>query len=228
MTNVVDSVNLAFDYRGMTITPITPQPSSGLREILIDSALSLTRETGSWGFSLREVARRAGVSHNAPYRHFADKAALLAAIGVAGYDALRAELEGALAGHADAVSALRALIRAFVSFALVDPSRYGLMIGKDMRATDGGIDPDLRAAADRSRQVLKDLLKRGAEEGSFAIVVTDMNDLSGAVVTVWSLLHGYTLLELDRLRHLETSVGIDDLIAKMTDRLIHGLIVRKV
>ncbi|WP_428191319.1 TetR/AcrR family transcriptional regulator [Agrobacterium pusense] len=182
------------------------------------------RETNSWSFSLREVARRAGVSHNAPYRHFADKAELLAAIGTAGYDALRGGLDRAAKSDADAVKALRAFIRSFISFALDDPSRHRLMVGNDLQDMDGSIAPELKAAADGARQVLKDLLLRGGANGQFAITINDPDDVSAAVVTIWALLHGYTLLELDRLRHLETLIDVDDLTGRVADRIIFGLI----
>jgi AcrR family transcriptional regulator len=57
-----------------------PYHHGDLRRAIVESALELLRETGSLEFSLRELARRAGVSHNAPYKHFADKRELLAAV----------------------------------------------------------------------------------------------------------------------------------------------------
>ena len=63
-----------------------------LRRALVDAALALVTEEQDWGFSLREVTRRAGVSHNAPYNHFADKRDLLAAVAAAGFETLRMRL----------------------------------------------------------------------------------------------------------------------------------------
>lgn len=60
-----------------------------LRRALIDTALAMVTEEGAWNFTLREVARRAGVSHTAPYNHFEDKAALLAEVAALGFEALR-------------------------------------------------------------------------------------------------------------------------------------------
>ena len=57
-----------------------PYHHGDLRRAIVTSALELLRETRSLEFSLRELARRAGVSHNAPYKHFADKRELLAAV----------------------------------------------------------------------------------------------------------------------------------------------------
>ena len=77
-----------------------------LRRALIQAALELAAEEKDWNFSLREVARRAGVSHNAPYNHFAHKRDLLDAAAAAGQDLLRSELTAAVAKIADPRAAL--------------------------------------------------------------------------------------------------------------------------
>ena len=59
-----------------------------LKHALLDASLALIRTVGPGAFTLREVARRAGVSHNAPYRHFRDKGELLAALAADGFDRL--------------------------------------------------------------------------------------------------------------------------------------------
>src|SRR5271167_3875727 len=106
----VDSVNIATDMDSVNIfrenllmrigQPKASEPRTyhhgDLRRSLIDAALALVTEEQDWTFSLREVARRAGVSHNAPYNHFADKRELLAAVAVAGFEALRAKMLNAI------------------------------------------------------------------------------------------------------------------------------------
>ena len=72
-----------------------------LRRSLINAALALVAEAQDWTFSLREVARRAGVSHNAPYNHFADKQELLAAVAEAGFLALRDKMHKSVSGVED-------------------------------------------------------------------------------------------------------------------------------
>lgn len=72
-----------------------------LRRTLIAAALELAAEGKDWNFSLREVARRAGVSHNAPYNHFAHKRDLMSAAAVVGHEMLRAELKAAVAKARD-------------------------------------------------------------------------------------------------------------------------------
>ena len=65
-----------------------PYHHGDLRRAIVTAALEILRETQSLEFSLRELARRAGVSHNAPYKHFADKRELLAAVSAAGFEML--------------------------------------------------------------------------------------------------------------------------------------------
>jgi AcrR family transcriptional regulator len=67
-----------------------PYHHGNLKEALLDAAVAMIAETGPRGFTLREAARRAGVSHNAPYRHFRDRNDLLAAVATDGFDRLNA------------------------------------------------------------------------------------------------------------------------------------------
>src|ERR1700689_3265881 len=85
-----------------------------LRRALIDAALALVTEYQDWTFSLREIARRAGVSHNAPYNHFADADALLIAIAAAGFERMREHLSAAVSGVASPDEALLACGRAYI------------------------------------------------------------------------------------------------------------------
>ena len=71
-----------------------PYHHGNLREVLLESALRLIAEVGPTGFTLRELARRAGVSHNAPYRHFRDRDDLMAAVATQGYRDLRTPCDG--------------------------------------------------------------------------------------------------------------------------------------
>ena len=100
-----------------------------LRRALVEAALSLLTKTQRWDFSLREVARRANVSHNAPYSHFASKRDLLGAVAVKGYEILRARLLSALRGKAKPADALKAISIAYLRFATENPAHYRLMFG---------------------------------------------------------------------------------------------------
>lgn len=89
-----------------------------LRAAVLAAAGKLIEEEGLAGLSVREAARRAGVSHNAPYRHFPDRDALLTALATEGFDLLRKSLEN---------QSGRELGEAYVRFALAHPQRFRLM-----------------------------------------------------------------------------------------------------
>ena len=96
-----------------------------LREALIAAGLRALAETGATAFSLRDVARRAGVSAAAPYRHFADKEALFAAIAVESLERLRSTMDEALAtAPADPLEQFRATGVAYVRFAVAHPAHF--------------------------------------------------------------------------------------------------------
>lgn len=88
-----------------------------LRAAIIGSALELIAERGVRGFSLAEAARRVGVAGSAPYRHFADRDALLAAVAVIGAEQITAYLQNAVDPTVSAENNLTRLVRAYVVFA---------------------------------------------------------------------------------------------------------------
>jgi AcrR family transcriptional regulator len=116
------------------------------RSALLEAAAGLLEGGGMEAVTLRSVGERAGVSRQAPYRHFADKDALLSVLAAGYYERLGREMEGAVeeAGD-DALSRLDAVGAAYVDFALANPHRYRLMLGAKMRSSP---HPEAREAAD--------------------------------------------------------------------------------
>jgi AcrR family transcriptional regulator len=100
-----------------------------LRRELIEATLEIVGESGVRGFSVAEAARRTGVSSGAPFRHFADRDALLAAAGVAAFDHLQRAYERAVDPAADAAGQLAAFNVAFVTVALESPGAFELLSG---------------------------------------------------------------------------------------------------
>ena len=193
-----------------------------LRRALVDAALGLIGETGRWDLSLREVARRAGVSHNAPYAHFADKGALLAAVGVRVFGNLRAATTAADAGAGTAAEALVAIGRAYIAFGMANVAQYRLMSGQGL-SVDGRLPEPVREAAEAARGVLREIILRGARDGSFVLDPEDGEAVQAAVVAAWSLVHGFTLLAIDGLAARETSVDTAQLTELVLRRFVTGL-----
>src|SRR5258706_14773603 len=121
-------------------------PHGNLRQGLVAAALELSGQRGVPALTLREVARRVGVTHAAPHRHFADRAALVAAVAEQGFRGLRAHMEAVRASApARAVSQrLRALGVAYVQYALAHPAHLRVMFSPEAAANSR--DPDLAAA----------------------------------------------------------------------------------
>jgi AcrR family transcriptional regulator len=167
-----------------------------LRRALIEAALELLKEEQNWMFSLREVARRAGVSHNAPYNHFADKSELLAELGAAGFASLRSRLLASIVGVHRADTALVKSGIAYVKFGVENPALYRLMFGTVLGSTDSGRPRGVVHAANESRAVLVSIVQRGARAGVFP-GLDDESRLRAAVLSAWSIVHGFTMLVLD-------------------------------
>jgi AcrR family transcriptional regulator len=146
-----------------------------LRAALLRAAGELLEEQGLAGLSLREAARRAGVSHNAPYRHFPDRSALLAALAAAGFRMLGEEMAG---------KSGRERGEAYVRFALAHPNRFRLMFGGQIEI---GRHAELRAAA------------AGTYEGLVAAFrgQGDIANPETAAAAAWALTHGLAHLLLD-------------------------------
>jgi AcrR family transcriptional regulator len=123
-----------------------PYHHGNLHNALLEAALGLIREVGLRGFTLRAVARRAGVSHAAPYRHFREKAALLAALAEDGFDRLTAAMQAAGATSQDPFGRLQQAGLAYIAFAQAQPEHFLVMFSI---ALDAQRHPAAKAAANR-------------------------------------------------------------------------------
>ncbi|HEY1704406.1 MAG TPA: TetR/AcrR family transcriptional regulator [Trebonia sp.] len=117
-----------------------PYHHGTLRDALLDEAQLLLAEQGSAAVSLRELARRAGVSHSAPERHFANRQALLDAVAARGFTLLAEAIRLALADHGDRLEdRFRAAAEAYISFALENAALLELMFASKADRTDDAI-----------------------------------------------------------------------------------------
>jgi AcrR family transcriptional regulator len=103
-----------------------------LADALVSAALARVEEHGVEGLSMRDLAQSLGVSHAAPYRHFADRDALLAAVAARGFEDLVVVYEAALETPGDGRARLRAATRAFFDFAVGRPHLYRLMFESNL------------------------------------------------------------------------------------------------
>jgi AcrR family transcriptional regulator len=104
-----------------------PYHHGHLRKALLGAAIELIATVGSDGFTLREITRRAGVSHNAPYRHFRSKEDLIAAVAAQGFRELDHALCAAVQGIPGPMDRLKASGLAYVAFALRRPAHFAVM-----------------------------------------------------------------------------------------------------
>ncbi|MEU6814583.1 TetR/AcrR family transcriptional regulator [Streptomyces sp. NPDC046860] len=153
-----------------------------LRAACLRAARELLEEDGSAGLSLRAVARRAGVSATAPYRHYADRDALVSAVAAEGYRELAAHL---VAAHPSPVTPdeLAAVAVAYVRFALDRPAMFRVMFAEPCDPTS----EERVAATAAISEYVRDIV-RGAFPGA---------DPDSLATTVWALVHGLAFLHLD-------------------------------
>ena len=168
-----------------------PYHHGDLRNALIQAGLELLTEGGVQELDLRKVARRAGVSHAAPYRHFTDKQALIAAINEEGFRLLAERIRSTLREVSDEpVEQLLGVALAYVRFAKENPWLMremfsGLTIERESFAS-------LHTASKSVYRLYAEVIRRGQESGK--IVDGDPTALAGVL---WSVLHGLAMLIIE-------------------------------
>jgi len=173
-------------------TPAPPEKSyhhGDLRRALLDATLPLVQTHGVQGFTLRQAARAAGVSHNAPYRHFASRSQLLVTLATEGQQLLLKSLQSRLAGLADARTRLDRLGIAYLDFARTHEPLFRVMFSSEVYQNRS---PELTAAQDGTFQFFCTELRNAEEAGLIRPGQADRGALVG-----WSAIHGATLLLLD-------------------------------
>lgn len=188
-----------------------PYHHGSLRETLLEAAVEVVVESGIEALSLRELARRAGVSSAAPYRHFPDKEAVLRAVATRGFELFDKALARTAKQFEDA-SALEAVERlgvAYVRFATRQPNLFRLIFGPSAPAlgTDAALDEARRRAAGHLPRALARLQAQGVATDSSIEELTEL---------AWALVHGVAALHLDGL--------VGDGSAKSAERLAERVV----
>lgn len=163
-----------------------------LREALMEMACRHIAEQGIEHLSLRALAREAGVSATAPYRHFPTRRCLLAALATRGFRGLQDHVEQAVAPFRERPAhAVFAAGMAYIAYARQHPVHYHLMFG-------GGIDDfsaydDLREAADRSYLMIEGMVAEGVACGDLI-----QEPARGLMAAIWASVHGIASLLIDK------------------------------
>ncbi len=181
-------------------------------------ASEMLNERGPEGVSLRGAARMADVSQTAPYRHFKNKEALLAAVSEAGFLALTELARRAQAAHQNApLKALEASAKAYVRFAIQNHSQYRLMFGTAVR---GSRHPGLREAAMAAMSNIVDSIIACQQSNHLR-----QGDPKDQAVVMWSLVHGLTSSLIDEQFPIEarSPEAIDRITGYAMACLIEGM-----
>lgn len=162
-----------------------------LKNALIQAGIQILAKEGVAGLSLRKVASKAGVSHAAPYAHFTDKQALIAAISTEGYHRLYERIEDIIRQYADDPS--KQLIETawtYVDFALTDPAHF--------KITFSGVieqEKDHPAFVEMSQKSFEAVVRIVEACQAQGVLESGPSDL--VAVSVWSLVHGFASLVLE-------------------------------
>lgn len=177
-----------------------------LKEAVIESALAEIEVVGPARLSMREIARRAGVSHAAPAHHFGDKRGIFTAIATQGFDLLRSYTEAYLPeSHALLNSGL-----AYIGFAASHRAHFEIMFRPDLYDIE---NPDLQAARIRSFEVLHQAVGQ-------ALRTDDPDQVMGTAIAAWSAVHGFAALWLSGNFPADLVEDLDSLAALVVDGIV--------
>jgi AcrR family transcriptional regulator len=193
-----------------------------LRHALIEVSLPILRKGGPEALTLRAVARAAGVSQTAPYRHFADRSALVSAVADDGFRRLRERLIAAARDPDETIGqaqqtargGLQAIALAYVRFGLEHPDEYRVMFGAELAAAP--------APEGSARQAVFALLRGGIAALQEQKLVRE-GDPDSMALTAWSLVHGLVMLVLDGQLSGKKAPSAEDLTRSATELLMFGM-----
>jgi len=189
-----------------------------LRNALLEAGEQLLAKRGVGALSLREVAKLAGVSHAAPYRHFKGKAVLMRALAQSGFGRLRSDIRSAAEKipHDPEQKLVEAGV-AYVHLAVRNPELMHLMFGGGFELPD---DLDLKQLSMTVVETLVDIIRTGIKAGVFR----DRDPRELALVA-WTSMHGMAMLLVARLTGINTDdeEALDGLVRSVSQNVIYGI-----
>jgi len=188
-----------------------------LRAELLEQAIEQLRHAPAEQLSLRAVARALGVSQTAPYRHFSDKEALLAAIATRGYRELLEQLIAARNQAGDiAAQQLRLVARAYVDFAARQEQLFKLMFGPLVQPSDDY--PELKEVSRETLLLVQTILQHGIHKGEF-----EEQDILYLANASWAGIHGVATLRVDAPSLYSKHIDLLRQIDVAVDTFINGI-----
>lgn len=189
-----------------------------LKAALVACATDILKKSGPEALTLRAVARAAGVSEAAPYRHFADRRELVAAVAEDGFRRLQQAMITAIQKGGGGRDGLRDVAKAYVSFAHANPAEYHVMFGPEMANTVGldGLRQTSRAVLGFVAQGIAELQKAG---------MIGPGDPALMAAVTWAQLHGLVMLSLDG-QSAEVAPSIDVQVQEATRIMMFGMAPR--
>ncbi len=186
-----------------------------LQTALVDEAAAMISEGGADAVTMRAIGSRLGVSRAAPYRHFRDRASLLVAVAVQGFERLRHRLEAvAGAGSSSRVDRLLQMGEEYIRFALEHPAHYHLMWGKEAIARQD--EAALRDAAGGLLEHLSEVIESHQHSGEIG-----PGDARAKAYVAWSAVHGLASLLIEG--QIDPNVDVDSLIRQTTQTILNGM-----
>lgn len=182
-----------------------PYHHGDLRVALLDAAEAELSERGVEGFSLRSVAKRAGVSHAAPAHHFGDVQGLLTALAAEGFRQFQATLDAGEVGATDARDRAIRAGQGYLAFAMARPTLFRLIFSSTRPDFS---DPDLLTAADAAYQHL-------------VWLITELDGSTADVAALWAMSHGVADLAAGQRLRVMGSMTIP-----ARDAMVRNLIAR--
>jgi AcrR family transcriptional regulator len=213
-----------------------PYHHGDLRRALVDASLTILRTQGPEALTLRAAARAAGVSQTAPYRHFADRAALVAGVAEDGFRRLHARLVAVATAPPAPGSTERAglqrLAVEYLRFALEHPAEYRIMFGGELAAwrgagaaSGGAPEASPNASADSFAEARGRVfaLLRGGIARLQAVGLVRGGDPATMALSAWALVHGVAMLALDGQVARAGAASPEELALAATELMMFGM-----